>query len=98
MTAPVYNSIPIGGMMPLLKRTIDNTSTDLEFHDYYPEIFERMGILRDEMVAMSKAYLSTDPLVGVAKLRYIGEDTSKPDDTKIKPLDSIYNIKQDKPK
>jgi hypothetical protein len=86
MTAPVYNSIPIGGYIPLLKRTISTQSTNLLLHDFYPEIFKRMGILRDEMLAITKAYTTTDPLVGTAVLRYIGEDTSIKDDTKIKPL------------
>jgi hypothetical protein len=86
MTAPVYNSIPIGGFIPILKRTISTQSTNLLLHDFYPEVFQRMGILRDEMIAVVKAYTTTDPLVGTAVLRYIGEDTSIKDDTKITPM------------
>ena len=82
----MYNGIPIGGYIPLLKRTISNQSTNLLFHDYYPEIFERLGIYRHEMLAMMKAYTTTDPLVGTAVLRYLNEDMTLEDTLPIKPI------------
>lgn len=87
----MYNSFPIGGYIPLLKRTITTQSTNLLFHDFYPEIFERLGIKRHEMLAMVKAYTTTDPLTGTAVLQYIDEDTSIEDTLPIKPL-RIQNI------
>jgi hypothetical protein len=85
----MYNSIPIGAYIPILKRTISTQSTNLLLHDYYPEIFERLGIQRHEMLAMIKAYTTTDPLVGTAVLRYINEDMSMEDTLPIKPIDNI---------
>lgn len=90
MTAPVYNSFLIGGMIPLLKRTVSLEHTHLLLHDYYIETFKRLGITRDEMLAITKAYTVTDPLVGTAILRYIDEDTSIKDDTKVVPLDLLH--------
>ena len=93
MSSAVYNSFPIAGYTPLLKRTIDNQSTNLLFKDNYPTIFERMGILRDEMMVMTKAYTLTDPLTGILNYRYIDEDTSIPDETKLKPIDNKKQLK-----
>lgn len=93
MSAPVYNSIMIGGYMPLLKRIIDTQSTNLQFTDLYTKYFKRLGIERHEMVAMVKSYTSTDPLVGTAIFRYIDEDTSIPDDTPLKPIE-LKDIKK----
>jgi len=91
MSTPVYNSIIIGGMMPLVKRIMDNQTANIEFHDFYPEIFQRMGVLRDEMLPCMKTYLGTDPLVGTAKLRYIDEEIMKNEEEyiPIKPVNGL---------
>lgn len=86
MTTPVRQSIPIGAFVPLLKRTMSVQTSNMLLHDYYTDYFKRMGIKRDEMLIVTNAYLTTDPLVGTAILRYIDEDTKLKDDTQLKPL------------
>ena len=71
MSAPVYNSIMVGAYRPYLNTKITNQGTNLLLHDYYPEVFQKLGIQRHEMLPVMKAYTSTDPLTGTAKLEYI---------------------------
>lgn len=91
MTSPVNNSIMVAGMLPILKRTVSIQSTNLQLHDYFPEIYERFGITRDEMMAVMPAVLSTDPLTGTRPLRYIGEDTSVKDTLPFSPYSCSRN-------
>jgi len=84
MTAPINHNVLVGCMLPILKRTVSTQSTNLMMHDYFPEIYERFGVTRDEMPAIMPAVLTTDPLTGTRPLRYIGEDCSVPDDLPLK--------------
>lgn len=71
MTSPIYHGIPTSAYIPILKQHVDLQSTDLYFHDYYPELYQRFGILRDEMIVVMPQVLTVDPLVGTARLKYL---------------------------
>lgn len=61
--------------MPLLKRSINLRETQLQFHDFYPEVYQRFGLDRSEMMIVMPGVMSVDVLSGCDKLKYIGEDT-----------------------
>ena len=91
MAAPIWHNVLVGGMLPILKRTVCTQSTNNQFHDFFPEIYERFGVTRDEMPAIMPAVLTTDPLTGTRPLRYIGEDCSVPDDLPLKLTTPPFN-------
>lgn len=74
MTYPVQHEIPVGVMLPILKRYIDLRETRLQFHDYYPEVYQRFGIDRAEMMIIMPSVMGVDVLAGCDKLKYIGEE------------------------
>lgn len=73
MTAPVQHSIITGAYLPILKQKIDLRETNILFHDYYPELYEPLGIKRDEMMILMPQVMTVDILSGLDKLKYIGE-------------------------
>ena len=77
MSCPVQHEIPVSAMLPILKRYIDLRETRLQFHDNYPDVYQRFGIDRAEMMIVMPAVMSVDVLSACDKLKYIGEDTSK---------------------
>ena len=77
MSCPVQHEIPVSAMLPILKRYIDLRQTRLQFHDNYPEVYQRFGIDRSEMMIVMPSVMSVDVLAGCDKLKYIGEDDRK---------------------
>lgn len=77
MTVPVQHSIITGAYLPILKEEVDLRETNILFHDYYPELFEPLGIKRDEMMIVMPQVMTVDILSGLDKLHYVDEE---PDD------------------
>lgn len=73
MSCPIQHEIPVGALMPLLKRIINLHETNLQFHDNYPDIYKRFGIDRSEMMVIMPSVMCVDVLSGCDKLKYIGE-------------------------
>lgn len=73
MSCTVQHEIPVGALIPLLKRQLDFHQTNILFKDYYPSVYERFGIERHEMMIVMPAIMTVDLLVGCDKLKYLGE-------------------------
>lgn len=73
MTCPVQHEIITGALLPLCKRHIDNKTTNILFHDYYADYYEKFGIDRSEMMIVMPQVLAVDVLSGCDKLEYFGE-------------------------
>ncbi len=73
MSCPMMHDIPVGGLIPIMKRNMDYKASNLEFKDYFPEKFKRFGIIRAEMLVIMNAAMTVDVLSGTDKLHYIGE-------------------------
>lgn len=78
MTVPVQHNLITGAYLPLLKRIVNNRDNNILFHDYYPEIYQRFGIRRDEMMILMPQVMSVDILAGMDTLEYIGEEKLTP--------------------
>lgn len=74
MSVPVQHNLITGAYLPLLKRIVNNRDNNILFHDYYPEIYQRFGIRRDEMMILMPQVMSVDILAGMDTLEYIGEE------------------------
>ena len=74
MSCPMMHDIPVGALLPLLKRSFNYKTTNIEFHDYFPEIYKRFGIDRAEMMVILPAVSTVDVLTGFETLKYIGEN------------------------
>lgn len=74
MTTPVQHGIITGAYMPIIKRVVDNHESYLTLRDNYPEVYERFGVTRDEMMVLMPAVMSVDVLAGMDVLRYVGEE------------------------
>lgn len=77
MTCPVQHEIPVGALIPLMKRLVNVREVNLYFHDYYTELYERFGLDRSEMMVVMPAVMSVDVLSGCDQLKYIGEESSE---------------------
>ena len=69
----MMHDIPVGALIPILKRETDYKGTSLQLKDYYPDRFKRFGISRAEMLIVMPAIMTVDVLSGTDKLHYIGE-------------------------
>lgn len=73
MSVPVQHNICTGAYLPLLKRTINLRDTNILFKDYYPSIYQRLGISRDEMMILMPQVMSVDVLASLDQLKYVDE-------------------------
>lgn len=73
MTCPVYHEIPVDAFLPLIKRRIDFTNTNLQLKDVYVEEFKNLAIERAEMPIVFPRMTVVDVVVGTERLKYIGE-------------------------
>lgn len=80
MSVPIQHNICTGAYLPLLKRIVNLRDTNILFQDYYPTIYKRLGITRDEMMILMPQVMSVDVLAGLDQLKYIGEEESKKSD------------------
>lgn len=74
MSCPIQHEIPVGALMPILKRTVNLREANLQFHDNYPDIYKRFGIDRSEMMIVMPSVMGVDVLSGCDKLKYIDEE------------------------
>ena len=74
MTAPIQHNIITGAYLPIIKREINLTDSNILFHDNYPEKYERFGITRDELMILMPQVMGVDVLSGIDKLKYVDED------------------------
>lgn len=78
MSCPMQHEFPVGGLVPLFRRFIDRKDTNVLFHDYYVEYYQRFGITRDEMMCIMPAVMTVDVLSGCDVLKYVDEEKRSP--------------------
>lgn len=76
MSSPMQHEIPVGGLLPILRRSLNLHSTNLLFHDYYIDFYQRFGITRDEMMRIMPSAMCVDVLAGTSKLKYVDEENA----------------------
>jgi hypothetical protein len=74
MSLPTSHGYITGGYYPLLHRQVLLTRTDIDFHDYYDEIYSRLELDRHELLAVFPSVLNVDVLAGTAMLQYLDEE------------------------
>ena len=82
MTTPVQQGIITGGYMFELRDKINKNETNLLFHDYYTELFEPLGIYRDELMLVLPQALRVDLLTGTDNVPYKKSEDKKGEDKK----------------
>lgn len=70
----MQHEFPVGGLVPIFRRFVNKKDTDVLFHDYYVELYQRFGITRDEMMCIMPSVMSVDVLCGCDSLYYVDED------------------------
>ena len=82
MTTPVQQGIITGGYLFELRDKINKNETNLLFHDYYTELFEPLGIYRDELMLVLPQALRVDLLTGTDNVPYKKSEDKKGEDKK----------------
>ena len=82
MTTPVQQGIITGGYLFELRDKINKNETNLLFHDYYTELFEPLGIYRDELMLVLPQALRVDLLTGTDNVPYKKREDKKGEDKK----------------
>ena len=82
MTTPVQQGIITGGYLFELRDKINKNETNLLFHDYYTELFEPLGIYRDELMLVLAQALRVDLLTGTDNVPYKKSEDKKGEDKK----------------
>ena len=82
MTTPVQQGIITGGYLFELRDKINKNETNLLFHDYYTELFEPLGIYRDELMLVFPQALRVDLLTGTDNVPYKKSEDKKGEDKK----------------
>lgn len=77
MTTPVQQGIITGGYLFELRDKINKNETNLLFHDYYTELFEPLGIYRDELMLVLPQALRVDLLTGTDNVPYKKSEDKK---------------------
>ena len=87
MTTPVQQGIITGGYLFELRDKINKNETNLLFHDYYTELFEPLGIYRDELMLVLPQALRVDLLTGTDNVPYKKSEDKKGEDKKAESED-----------
>ena len=82
MTTPVQQGIITGGYLFELRDKINKNETNLLFHDYDTELFEPLGIYRDELMLVLPQALRVDLLTGTDNVPYKKSEDKKGEDKK----------------
>lgn len=89
MTTPVQQGIITGGYLFELRDKINKNETNLLFHDYYTELFEPLGIYRDELMLVFPQALRVDLLTGTDNVPYKKSEDKKGEDKKGESEDKV---------
>lgn len=95
MTTPVQQGIITGGYLFELRDKINKNETNLLFHDYYTELFEPLGIYRDELMLVLPQALRVDLLTGTDNVPYKKSEDKKAEDKKGESEDKVKDKKDE---
>lgn len=78
MSASQSNGLYIGNYLLLGRRIVNTKEINVDFKDYYDELFKPLGLERFDMLVLSPFLYTSDPLTGLDILEPItNKDNAK---------------------